>query len=94
MCLQLRFAIGVLSSPRLKGPEKKLATVKAYTKRAKVRIVHRAAASAWKQGVPWSEALEIATKALQSVDGAPRGLSYSKKGRGKGKSKGKGKAKK
>ena len=58
-----------------------------------MRIVHRAAASAWAQGVPWSEALDIATKALASADGTPARLRFDKgKGRGKGK-KGKGIAK-
>ena len=78
---------------RLKGPEQKRAIVKSYTKRAKVRIVHRAAASAWVQGVPWSEALQIAEKALNAADGAPRKLVFAGRGKGKGKGKGNGKAK-
>ena len=67
--------------------------MKSYTRRAKVRIVHKAAASAWAQGVPWSEALDIATNALAPVDGTPPRLRFGKgKGQGKGK-KGKGIAK-
>ncbi|CAK9023441.1 unnamed protein product [Durusdinium trenchii] len=82
----------LLDISALKAPEKKLALVKSYTKRAKVRIVHRAAASAWMQGVPWAEALDIASKALAAADGIPRTLALSRKGRGKGKAKGKGPA--
>ena len=70
-----------------------MAIVKSYTTKAKVRIVHRAAASAWMQGVPWSEALEIATKALKNADGAPRKLVFAGRGKGKGRGKGNGKAK-
>ena len=82
--------------PRLRNPERKAAVVKSYTAKAKIRIVHRAAASAWSQGVPWAEALKIATKALSTVDGSARKIHFSAKGKGKGKGKmkgaGKGKA--
>lgn len=44
------------------------------------------------QGVPWAEALDIASKALAAADGIPRTLALSRKGRGKGKAKGKGPA--
>jgi hypothetical protein len=92
--MQLYCGQRVFQKPlRLKGPEQKLAIVKSYTTRAKVRIVHRAAASAWMQGVPWSEALEIATKALRTADGTPRKLVFAKRGKGKGRGKGNGKAK-
>ena len=83
---------------RLKGPESKLKLVKSYTKRAKVRIAHRAAAAAWAQGVPWGEALSLATSAMAAADGAPPKLRLGKskgKGRGgrKGNAKGKGRSK-
>eukprot|EP00435_Cladocopium_sp_Y103_P019339 s3014_g4.t1 len=74
---------------RLKHPESRVANVRAYTKKAKVRIVHRAAACAWQQGVPWAEALGIAEKALAAADGSCRALRFTAKGKAKGKGKGK-----
>ena len=67
--------------------------VKSYTRRAKTRIVYRAAAAAWMQGVPWSEALDLTTKALARADGDPPRLKFSRKGKGRGKGKQKGLAK-
>ena len=58
-----------------------------YTRRAKVQIVHKAAASAWRQRVPWAEALAIATKAIAS---AKDECEMPAKGRGKGKARGRG----
>ena len=58
-----------------------------YTKRAKVQIVHKAAAAAWAEGVPWAEALAIAEKAISSVRDE---CDMPVKGRGRGKGKGKG----
>ena len=74
---------------RLQQPEKAMAVVKSYTKRAKVRIVHKAAAQAWAQGVPWAEAVKIADKAISGANGSVPPLRFSAKGRGKGKGKGK-----
>ena len=59
-----------------------------YVNRARESIVLNAAATAWSQGVPWTEALEIASKAIEKASpdakARPKG-----KGRGKGKAKGK-----
>ena len=76
---------------RLKQPEKKLAVVKSYTKRAKRRITYQAASSAWACGVPWSEALCIVKKALAKADGTPKPIRFSGKAKGRGRGKGKGK---
>ena len=76
-------------SVRLQQPEKATAVVKSYTKRAKIKIVHKAAAQAWAQGVPWAEALQIADKAMASANGSAPPLKFSAKGRGRGKGKGK-----
>lgn len=38
-----------------------------YVESAKRRITYNAAAAAWAQGVPWSEALDIATRAISKA---------------------------
>ena len=78
---------------RLKHPDKRVAVVKDYTKRAKVRIVHRAAATAWVEGVPWAEALTIAGRAMANADGAMRKIQFPAGGKGVAKGRGKGKSK-
>ena len=84
---------GLASKPpfcRLRQPEKKLPLVKSYTKRAKRRITHQAAASAWACGVPWSEALCIVKKALAKADGTQKPMRFWGKAKVRGKGKGKG----
>ena len=82
-----------LSALRLKSPDNAKAIVADYTKKAKTKIVHQAAATAWAEGVPWAEALQIAEKAISAADATVSSLKFSAKGRGKGKGKAKGKAK-
>ena len=67
--------------------------VKDYSKRAKVRIVHRAAATAWVEGVPWAEALTIAGRAMANADVSMRTIQFPAGGRGVAKGRGKGKGK-
>ena len=45
-----------------------------YMKGARRRIVLNAAANAWGQGVPWSEALDIATRAIAKAAAKPKAL--------------------
>ena len=45
-----------------------------YVQSAKRRITLNAAASAWSQGVPWSEALAIAERAIEKATPKPRAL--------------------
>ncbi len=52
----------------------------AYSKAAQSRVVLRAAAKSWANGVPWEEALRIAERAEETVKGI--------KGKGKGKGNG------
>ena len=65
------------------------AAARDYTRRAKEDIVYRAAAEAWAEGVPWAEAMEIASRALadRPAAGAPAARA---KGRGTGRGKGRG----
>lgn len=74
---------------KLQRPDGARAIVESYTRRAKIKIVHKAAAQAWAEGVPWAEALQIADRAIKSADASVP----SAKGKGKGKTKGKRKGK-
>ena len=58
-----------------------------YVNRSKRSITLTAAATAWSQGVPWAEALSIATRAIANASPKARAL---RKGKGKGKGKAKG----
>ena len=62
----------------------------AYLERARKAIVWDAAATAWSHGVPWSEALTIAEKALSKARPAPKAIPKGKaapKARGKAQAK-------
>ena len=59
-----------------------------YVRRARESIVLNAAAAAWSQGVPWAEALDIASRAIAK---ASPNAKARPKGRGKGRGKGKAK---
>ena len=83
----------LIHAPRLRSPENANVLVNSYTRRARVQIIHKAAAAAWAEGVPWAEALQIAEKAIKSADAKVPALKFSAKGRGKAKGAGKGKAK-
>ena len=63
--------------------------VASYVKRARVRITHQAAAKAWAHGVPWAEALRVATKAVAAGKAVAKKPLATKKRGGKGKGKGK-----
>lgn len=45
-----------------------------YLQRARIRIVHHAAAVAWSNGVPWATALDLSKKAIATADGTPKAL--------------------
>lgn len=53
----------------------------AYTVNARKRIILQAAAAAWASGVPWAEALKIATNAIQKADPRPKALPKRKSGK-------------
>ncbi|CAK9057629.1 FO synthase subunit 1 [Durusdinium trenchii] len=60
-------------------------TVNLYVAKARKRITHQAAARAWALGVPWGEALQAATNAVQAANAAARPFARAKgKGKGKG----------
>ena len=82
-----------LHASRLKSPDNANVLVASYTRRARVKIIHKAAAAAWSEGVPWAEALQIAERAINSADAKVPPLKFSAKGRGKAKGAGKGKTK-
>ena len=63
--------------------------VASYVKRARVEMIHQAAAKAWAHGVPWAEALTVATKAVAAGKAAAKKPLATKKRGGKGKGKGK-----
>ena len=63
--------------------------VASYVNRARVKITHQAAAKAWAHGVPWAEALKVATKAVAAGNAATKKPLATKKRGGKGKGKGK-----
>ena len=45
-----------------------------YVHRARKQIVVNAAAAAWKEGVPWGEALSIASRAIRKASAEPKPL--------------------
>ena len=45
-----------------------------YVKTARSEIVLKAAASAWNAGVPWAEALGIATRAIAKASAKPKAM--------------------
>lgn len=60
--------------PRLlRGPDAKKNSA-FYLQRARVRIVHEAAAAAWANGVPWAEALRISEDVVRRADGKAKAL--------------------
>ena len=63
-------------------------TVQEYVAKSRKRIVHETAAKAWSLGVPWGEALEAATKAVNAAKSASKPLIRKGKGKGRGKRKG------
>lgn len=67
----------MLKSVRLtKSNEKNQAKV--YVKAAKRSIVYEAAATAWDNGVPWAESLELSEKAVEKAHGKPKALPKKK----------------
>ncbi len=78
----------VHANMRLSKTQGNVKVVKTYVAKARLAIVHQAAARAWSHGVPWADALKVATKAVEdSGEGLPRALpkAHAKsKGRGKG----------
>ena len=57
-----------------------------YVNRSRKSIALTAAANAWSEGVPWAEALGIATRVIERASPKARTLP-KQKGRGKGKAK-------
>ena len=49
-----------------------------YLERAKQAIVWEAAANAWSQGVPWTEALELADRAISKAEPKARAIPKNK----------------
>ena len=49
-----------------------------YVERAKRSLVLEAAANAWSQGVPWAEALSIATRAIEQGNPRPKAVAKAK----------------
>ena len=49
-----------------------------YVVRAKRSMVLEAAANAWSQGVPWAEALSIATRAIEQGNPRPKAVAKAK----------------
>ena len=45
-----------------------------YVHRARKQIVVNAATAAWKEGVPWGEALSIASRAIRKASAKPKPL--------------------
>ncbi|CAK8999456.1 unnamed protein product [Durusdinium trenchii] len=70
-----------LELSELRLPDQYRKAARAYLERA----IFQAAAKIWAEGVPWPEAKQLATKALEKA--------YPHKGKGKGKGKGKRKGK-
>lgn len=66
------------------GDEKKV--VRNYVAKARLRIIHETAAKAWSMGVPWGEALAVATKAVETADASAK--PFARRGKGKGRGKG------
>ena len=60
-----------------------------YLERAKNSIIFEAAAISWAHGVPWGEALQVATTAINKASGTPKAAA---KAAVKAKSKAKAKA--
>ena len=54
--------------------------------RSRKSIALTAAANAWSEGVPWAEALDIATRVMERASPKAKALP-KQKGRGKGKAK-------
>ena len=73
---------------RLRRPEKLAKELRDYAGRAKEAVVYRAAAAAWAEGVPFAEALDITSKALQNAElRVAKGGGKNTAGRGKGRGK-------
>lgn len=66
---------------------------KIYLERAKKGIIYEAASISWAHGVPWSEALEVATTAIEKAAPKPKALPKGKAAASKAKAKAKPKAK-
>ena len=58
-----------------------------YVKKARMAIIHKAAATAWANGVPWAHALAVAKTAVAKGNAAVRSALATRKGKGKGKGK-------
>ncbi len=56
-----------------RGPDAKK-NAQFYLQRARISIVHHAAAVAWSSGVPWATALDLSKKAIATADGRPKAL--------------------
>lgn len=86
--------LGVVWHSRLVGPNRDDRELVAnYVERAKHSLICQAAAQAWAQGVPWAQALTVATRAFAAGDAVDKAPLSRRKGKGKGKGKAaKGKA--
>ena len=67
-----------LCHPRLKRATGINKDAERYVANARHRIVVNAAAAAWKEGVPWGEALAIATKAISKANPKAKGMPKAK----------------
>ena len=85
VCSRTPYSLSVCCRiPRLKSAG--AAECRLYVQRSRTSIAVQAAAAAWRLGVPWSEAIQVATNAVAAagVRGAP---AIRRAGRGKGKGK-------
>jgi len=67
--------------------EKDTKLIANYCQAARKRMIHKVCAQVWQLGVPWAQALEVATAAISAADPAPRPVA---KGKGGGKANAKG----
>ena len=74
--------------PSVSSGDKKKIVVYAYKTRK--RMVHQACAELWALGMPWAEAFEASSQAINAANAAVRPIAKGK-GKGKRRSKGKGK---
>lgn len=80
--------MGIVWHSRMVGPNKDDRELVAnYVERAKHSLVFQAAAQAWAQGVPWAQALRVATRAFAAGDAVEKAPLARQKGNGKGKGK-------